>query len=444
MRPARERQPFRRREAEQQRPTPAPRLWDRLLRYADLAWTGSLRLSATASLTVVIAFFVIALTDRSITIEPLSVPKTLAEQGFTATVAARVLRDAITTLAGTAKTTLLPHTTVQSTDLPDITIPTIGISVQTLATQLRHFLGITSHQTLSGEITRQGDRLFLALRLNGSPFFASPAAAGADPEYPGTLFADAARAALRQTQPYIFAALVQDTDKPLALAVVDSIIQNSSTGIKQTAFALNLKGFILRDLHRFAEATAAFQAAIKLDPRFAWPHDGLGAVLTQLHQPNEAIAEFQAAIKLDPKYAEPHNGLGIVLADLLDRPNEAIAEYQTAIKLDPKSALPHNNLGNALADLHRSDEAIAEYQTAIKLDPKLATPHRNLGLLLRDLGRNDEANTEFARATALDPSLEPPTPSRSVSVSVPPPDPHSPQRHPIVPPPPTPSPGSSP
>jgi tetratricopeptide (TPR) repeat protein len=50
---------------------------------------------------------------------------------------------------------------------------------------------------------------------------------------------------------------------------------------------------------------------------------------------DEAIAEYKAAIALDPKFAFPHNGLGNVLRDL-GRLGEAIAEYNAAIALDPK------------------------------------------------------------------------------------------------------------
>jgi tetratricopeptide (TPR) repeat protein len=57
-----------------------------------------------------------------------------------------------------------------------------------------------------------------------------------------------------------------------------------------------------------------------------------------------AIASYQAAIDLDPKDAYPHNGLGLVYS-AQGRYEAAIASYQTAIVLDPKYAYPKLNLG---------------------------------------------------------------------------------------------------
>ena len=143
--------------------------------------------------------------NRTLPVQPLSVPRSVAEAGFTAEIAAVRLRDAITDLAGQAKTSAPRRKIMQQADLVDVVVPTIGISVQSLAAQFRTFLGIKRRQTISGEVTTEGGLLFLTLRLDGTR--------GVDRERPAELLADAARAALRATQPYIFAVLVYDSDK---------------------------------------------------------------------------------------------------------------------------------------------------------------------------------------------------------------------------------------
>ena len=66
----------------------------------------------------------------------------------------------------------------------------------------------------------------------------------------------------------------------------------------------------------YEEALAAFEQAIALDPRLAYPHTGLGNVYRNLGRYEEALAAYEQAIALDPKYAYPHNGLGNVYGNL--------------------------------------------------------------------------------------------------------------------------------
>ena len=117
---------------------------------------------------------------------------------------------------------------------------------------------------------------------------------------------------------------------------------------------------------------------------------------------DEAIAAYQQAIALDPKYAYPHNGLGNVYRSL-GRNDEAIAAYQQAIALDPKFAYPHNGLGNVYSNLGRNDEAIAAYQQAIALDAKDATAHGNLASVYIDIKEYDRARTELGERIRLMP-----------------------------------------
>jgi tetratricopeptide (TPR) repeat protein len=157
------------------------------------------------------------------------------------------------------------------------------------------------------------------------------------------------------------------------------------------------------DHNNYSVAEEMLRQAIQLDPKSAYPHNGLGNVCYDLYRTNEAIAEYQQAIALDLKFAHPHHGLGNVYSDL-GRTDEAIAEYRQAIALDPKSAHPHNSLGRVYADLKLSDKAIAEYQQAIALNPKFASPHNGLGVMYQFAGQLEQASAEFKRAVGLEPN----------------------------------------
>jgi Flp pilus assembly protein TadD len=141
-------------------------------------------------------------------------------------------------------------------------------------------------------------------------------------------------------------------------------------------------------------------APSQLDPKDAYPHNGLGNVYSQLGKYDEAIAAYQRAIQLDPKYAYPHNGLGNVYYQL-GKYDDAIAAYQRAIALDPKYATPHNGLGNVYQLLGQYEKALSAYQKAVELAPEGGAYRASLASVLRKLGREAEAQAQMEIARPL-------------------------------------------
>jgi tetratricopeptide (TPR) repeat protein len=142
-------------------------------------------------------------------------------------------------------------------------------------------------------VPRFPDASWLATSANGNQFFTSP---GVDPRELDRLLGDAAQAVLHKTQPYILASYLYHTNKDGALAVVNWIIATFAASDEQVSRAHYLKGRITDYLGRRDEATAEFKAAIALNRKFAYPHNGLGTVPNELGRRDEAIAEFKAAI----------------------------------------------------------------------------------------------------------------------------------------------------
>jgi tetratricopeptide (TPR) repeat protein len=89
-----------------------------------------------------------------------------------------------------------------------------------------------------------------------------------------------------------------------------------------------------------------------------------GKALSELGKTEEAIEAYQQAITLDPKYAYPYYGLGKTLSEL-GKKKEAIEAYKQAINVDPKYAYPYYGLGNTLSELGKTEEAIEAYQKFI-------------------------------------------------------------------------------
>jgi len=167
------------------------------------------------------------------------------------------------------------------------------------------------------------------------------------------------------------------------------------------ALALNGLGNVYRALGRYAEAIAAYERPIALDPKLAYPHNGLGNVYSDLGRYEEAIAAYEWAIVLDPKDAVPHLGLGNVYYQQ-GRHEEAIAAYQQAIELDPESAASHNNLGDRYLQLGQLEKAEAEFQERVRLSPDDALDAEVcLGVIAYHRGDKVTATNHFERALAI-------------------------------------------
>ena len=88
-------------------------------------------------------------------------------------------------------------------------------------------------------------------------------------------------------------------------------------------------------------------------------------MLTDCHTRDERFAEALAAydriLALEPNAAEIHNNRGLVL-ERLGRHADALASYDRALSLNPAFANTYVNRGNALHHLSRHDDALAAYE----------------------------------------------------------------------------------
>jgi tetratricopeptide (TPR) repeat protein len=393
--------------------------------FGELYWGRFATLFRNGVAILIVGFGVYILyqsvTQKVISIAPISVPKGLADSGYTADVAAERLQDALNDIVMRADSKKEGPDVAREIDLPSIVVPSTSLSTETLASQIRRFLRIENRSNVSGEITTVDERLWLLLRINGHDLYVSPV--GVDPKHPDELFASAAEKVLEKNDPYILAASLFDTEPDKCLEKARHIIDSPPTdpmapwahtfmvgglldkmGLidHSVAWAHTLVGQILRDKQdKTDEALLEYRLAVELDPRQAVHHTNLGRALSDQQKNDEVIAEYKKAIELDPRFANPHNNLGNALSDQ-GKTDEAIAEYKKAIELDPRLAHAHNGLGNALSDQGKTDEAIAEYKKAIDLVPRFALFYRNLSIVLRHQGKNDAADAELKKALDLE------------------------------------------
>jgi tetratricopeptide (TPR) repeat protein len=267
-----------------------------------------------------------ALTKETIVIAPIAVPRTLAEAGYTADVAAQRLHDALNKVVEVASEKG-PRVALQA-DLPNVVVPAVGLSLETIAADIRALFHITGRWNISGELTIAQRQLRLRLRMNGQDIYRSPN--GVDPERPDDLLAPAAE---KLADPYTYAEFLAKRYPRKSLEIARRIITDGPE--KSVPLAHNLAGNILLDQHKTDEAIADYRKAIELDPHYAWPHNNLGFALYGQLKTEEAIVEYRKAIELDPNLALPHGNLAILLR-AQGKTKEADAEDQKAKELGAK------------------------------------------------------------------------------------------------------------
>jgi serine/threonine-protein kinase len=159
------------------------------------------------------------------------------------------------------------------------------------------------------------------------------------------------------------------------------------------------------------KARQEFEAALRLDPRFAPAHVGVGGVYELLayayedRAANEArfAAAVDRAIELDPNLPEAHAARGNLLHFFRwDWPG-AETSFRRALEINPSSAQTRRNYWGLLAALRRLPEARHEIEAARRLDPLSASVELARGYQSIFEGDYETAERDFRRAREFDP-----------------------------------------
>jgi len=155
---------------------------------------------------------------------------------------------------------------------------------------------------------------------------------------------------------------------------------------------------------QLAEAIAAYEQAIALDPDDVLMHIPLARLLALEGETVEAVRRAQQATRMSPENARAWAILGMAYDWNGDIP-EAIDTCKRAIELDPTYAEGHAYLAEAYADAVRWQDAIEAAQTALQLDNRSVDAHRNYGYVLEMQGNYWLAVEEYQRALEIHPNL---------------------------------------
>jgi hypothetical protein len=289
------------------------RVWTR-----PIPWDGVKRakeaLEALASIVTIIgsgvlaaAFFVLFVReafDKSIMIEPLSVPKSLADEGFSSDVSTDMLHGQLQAMvaASTANDELrlstnnLGASAIQN-DLGslDVSIPGVGVSLEALAREAASIVGGHRH-VLTGDFTLLGGKLLLDLRLDGVPIIDGRVG---DPQYPGTLLLLGTRNFIYKTNPTALANYFYETkDTNSARRLAQHIVSEEALKPRQRARAYILLGLMSGDSGDNAEVVRNYAKAISLGAKRSWVNDKFIAACESLGKTPDPSGQNKDALSL--------------------------------------------------------------------------------------------------------------------------------------------------
>jgi len=175
------------------------------------------------------------------------------------------------------------------------------------------------------------------------------------------------------------------------------------SGPELAAHELMDKGYSLTELGKYAEAIAAYDRAIALQPAGSWAWARKGRTLRLLGRYPAALDAYDEALHLNPAYAWAWKGKGIVL-ERLGRTEEALACHRAASEIAPDDVWNWMNQAEVLRALGRNGEALTALHRALDIDPQHAPSWGRLGQLERTLGHLQASVDAYRRATELDPA----------------------------------------
>jgi tetratricopeptide (TPR) repeat protein len=354
-------------------------------------FTVLLSIVLIAALGVLLYAIVRELRRNTLLLDPIDVPRTLDGRGYSPTVVAERMLDALSVMR--RKTPTLPelrgveaNATVVDVHTPD------RLSLQAMARHVHRLLRIPEIH-VGGEITRESGAYELTLRRReGSSASILGVHRSADL---GTLLMLGAEDVLRMIDPwvlahYYFAQESRDQRSEFArtLATLDYMLQHS--GAAERPWALNMRGMCLMQQRRVEEAIECFARAAGAGPQLPFIHQNWANALDLTGRFDEARAHRLRALEIPGRTANLIAG-NAINASLLHRHDQALAFARRALALAPENSRAWSAWGYVLFGRHRLEQAAIACERALTLGARDGFGSPPSAMVYAALGRPEKA-----------------------------------------------------
>jgi len=356
------------------------------------------------------------LSNNAYLVEPLQVPFSLAESGYTPEVTAQWVVDRMLAIKREA-TTIKEDSQPIAPDAErfDMEVPGSGISLGTIGQALRESLGF-QEKTISGEVVSSGDGFLLRLRISEGSGFSQVTVPNHDVD---ALIDAAAERAVQVTAPFMFASYLYAKGRTTELEkAIDYCLDNGPQ--EDRAWAFNLRGIALDEAGNWDGAIENYEKALQENPRLAVAYNNWANTLRNQGKYEDALEKLQDAVKLNADLVTPEMeanflfSVGVQSIRSIEGSRE-LEMYRLAIEKNPHHVHALLRWGQALM---RSP--ISDFQGAIEKFGRLEEIRRNeidtqfeaedwagvyilWGQALEKLGDDKTAISKYQDAIVIDP-----------------------------------------
>jgi tetratricopeptide (TPR) repeat protein len=361
-------------------------------------------------LPLLIAFFIAVVWEMrrySVVIDPIDVPKDLAEKGYTSQAVAQRLAAEINEIQLAARLSgrLIEEGFELSATQIDFTVPTAGISYRNLVRYVRQILR-RPEQRIQGEIVREieGMRIVykesqqnaevirIALRTIEGHMTPSDLWVASEGEL-NKLIEKAAFEITFLVDPYLHATYCLWTEErerkfEKTLKAVSRCLTHTSSKRHHRAYVI--RGIVFAFQRKFDQAEEQFRIAASLKPRYSSTFINWGHLKRTMRRFDDAAEMYEWARRLGRRAVYAWHNLGNVCCDRR-KFRKALGYYKRAVRLNPRYANAWQGWGWALFKLGYYCEAEAKFARAVDLNPEFGWSYFNWALSLRNLRRFEEA-----------------------------------------------------
>jgi tetratricopeptide (TPR) repeat protein len=195
--------------------------------------------------------------------------------------------------------------------------------------------------------------------------------------------------------------LLPDGARPAFEAALAEFQERQASVADRPEGHLNL-AVLYEDLGRVEDAEAAYETALRLDPRFSPARFNLANLLNRQGRNEEAEVHLRAVVASEADSGEAHYSLGLLLAEM-DRLEEAAGHLERAAALLPHRPRVHYNFGLVLQRLDRLARAGEALERAHDLDPEAADVVHALAVFYGERRRWGKARAYARRLVQMQP-----------------------------------------